>query len=133
MDNLKNTTDIRDDIDQKKQKMSNFKLKQYNHEFWVKLIVTSIAMLMVITFTIGLLFFSLSTRYQPHKIYDLPIIITFSAIPLTIVVMFIRYFYKNENEKKTKKTDDSILQLPQLEIVNTAIDQLNKLKDLYKK
>lgn len=133
MDNSKNTTDIRDDITPKSQILSNLKIKQYNHEFWVKIAITCVAILMVITFTIALLVFSLSACYQPHKIYDLPIIITFSAIPLTIIVMFIRYFYKGADEKKGKKKDDTTLKLPQMEIVNTVIDQLNKLKDIYRK
>lgn len=133
MDNLKNTTDIRDELGAKKQITTNLQLNKYAEEKIIRWTITIVAIVMVVIFSCALLYFSLSCKFLPHKIYDLPVIITFSAIPLTIIVMFIRYFYKSANKGKSKNKDNTTLKLPQMEILNAVIELLNKVKDIYKK
>lgn len=121
-DEEKGSPDIRDPIPPSVSK--NYKqIQQRGHEFWIKMVVTFIALIVVI-FSFGyLLHFGLASKFRPHTIYDFPIILALSVLPMTILVLLIRYFYRNESNKDLSDS----LTTPQIEAVKSL---LSAIKDI---
>lgn len=102
---IKPSSDLRDDVPNSGKNYR--KIQDRSFEYWTKIIVTAIALVIVVLSFYYLLHFGLASKFRPHTIYDLPIIIALSALPMTILVLLIRYFYKNNNNND-KNIIDSV-------------------------
>jgi len=119
--NKNSSSDIRDDLPGIEK---NYKaIQRRNHEFWIKVIVTVISLIIVVISFGFLLHFSLASKFRPHTIYDFPVIISLSVLPVTILVILVKYFYKNENNN----CENQLLTIPQIEAIKSLISSIKNI------
>ena len=110
----KGSSDLTEDLNPYANK--NYKqIQQRGHEFWIKMSVTFIALVLVMVSFGFLIYFVISEKFRPHNIYDLPIILALSVLPMTILVLLIKYFFRNEINKDLSNS----ITTPQIEAVKS--------------